>query len=322
MPMYNEAPVIAALRAEVTRFMSDVKCEVEVLLVNDGSTDETLARIADWSAEDPRIKIVHLSRNFGQQFAATAGLDFATGDAIVLIDSDLQDPLPMIHEMIARYMEGYDVAYGQRMARPGEGRFKRLTAWIFYRIMRYLTDWQLPVDAGDFRLLSRQCLDSLKSLRETHRFLRGMVSWVGYPQIAVPYLRAKRMVGETKYPVWKMVAFAWTAATSFSTFPLRISFVLGVIFGLGGLEEAIRAFLAVLLGWSVVPGWRSLMVVTSLLGSAILLSISMLGEYVGKMYEQSKGRPLYLVARTFNIEEGQSKAATAEQSAERWRTLG
>jgi dolichol-phosphate mannosyltransferase len=305
IPMYNEAAVVDALRADLERFMREVPCETEVLLVNDGSSDETLARIADWASRDRRIRVIHLSRNFGHQIAATAGLDHASGDAVVLIDADLQDPVSVIHAMIERYREGYDVVYGQREARSGESPFKRLTAWAFYRMMRALVYKDLPVDTGDFRLMSRHCLAGLRTMGETHRFLRGMVAWVGYPQCAVKYRRAPRAGGETKYPLRKMIAFAWTAATSFSALPLKISFATGCIAGCFGVEEAIRAFLAATLGWYVVPGWTSLMIVTSLIGSVLLISVGILGEYVGKIYEQSKNRPLYLVARTFNVEPSQ-----------------
>ena len=311
IPMYNEEEVVDFLRVELEQFMSEVSMEVEVVLVNDGSSDKTIDKIAHWASVDGRIKVIHLSRNFGHQIAATAGLDYATGDAVVLIDADLQDPLSVVHQMIERYREGYDVVYGQRIARHGESAFKRFSAWAFYRVMRRMVHKSLPVDTGDFRLISRECLDGLKRMRETHRFLRGMVAWVGYPQFALKYERAARVAGETKYPMRKMLAFAWTAATSFSTVPLHFSILLGLVTGLFGIEEGIRAILASLLGWYAVPGWTSLMVVTSIIGSALLISVGILGQYVGKLYEQSKERPLYLVSRTFNI----SPAPMAETMA-------
>jgi dolichol-phosphate mannosyltransferase len=299
--VYNEEAAVDFLRAEVERFMGEVASEMEVILVNDGSSDRTIDKIGAWAAEDRRIKVLHLSRNFGHQIASTAGLDYATGDAVVLIDADLQDPLPVVHQMLERYRGGYDVVYGQRVARQGESAVKLFTAWAFYRVMRLMVYKRLPLDAGDFRLISRECLNGLKRMRETHRFLRGMVAWVGYPQIAVKYQRARRVAGETKYPLRRMLALAWTAATSFSTVPLQISIVLGLITGIIGIEEGIRAILAALLGWYVVPGWTSLMVVTSIIGSALLISVGILGQYIGKIYEQLKERPLYLVSRTFNV---------------------
>jgi dolichol-phosphate mannosyltransferase len=181
--------------------------------------------------------------------------------------------------------------------------------------MRTLVDRRLPADVGDFRLISRECLDSLKEMRETHRFLRGMVAWVGYPQIAVKYHRGPRIAGSTKYPLRKMLAFAWTAATSFSTVPLRLSVFLGIAIGLFSIEEGVRAVLAYALGWYTIPGWKSLMVVTTAIGSALLTSIGIVGEYVAKLYEQSKGRPLYLVARSFNVAPGEASEAPGRASA-------
>ena len=302
IPMYNEQAAVPFLRPAIGQFAREVHCDLEVVLVNDGSSDGTLEAILAWAREDRRIKVIHLSRNFGHQLSATAGLDYATGDAVVLIDADLQDPLEVVHAMIERYREGYDVAYGQRQSRTEESIFKRFTAWAFYRLMRAFAYRRLPLDSGDFRLFSRDCLAGLRRMRETHRFLRGMSAWVGYPQVAVPYRRAGRSAGETKYPFYKMLAFAWTAATSFSALPLKLSIILGVIVGLFGVEEAFRALLAFSFGWYVVPGWTSLMVVISLIGSSLLLSVGLLGEYVAKIYEQAKERPLYLVSRTFNVD--------------------
>ena len=301
IPMYNEEAVVPFLRSALERFMTEVAGETEIILVNDGSTDETLAQIAAWAREDPRVKVLHLSRNFGHQIACTAGLDFASGDAVVVLDADLQHPLPVIHEMVRRYCEGYDVAYAAGLVRDGESWFKKFSAWFFYRLMRSLVYKRLPVDAGDFRLISRNCLDGLRQMRETHRFLRGMVAWVGYAQIAIPYERGVRVAGRSKYPLHKMLAFAWTAATSFSILPLRIIMTFGLIVTLFGVEEAVRAILAHIFNWYTGRGWTELIVVVSVIGGTMLMSIGMLGEYVGKIYEQSKERPLYLVARTVNI---------------------
>jgi dolichol-phosphate mannosyltransferase len=299
VPLYNEEETLPFLRAEMEHLFSQLEGEAEIVLVNDGSTDATLSQLVGWAGEDARVKVLHLSRNFGHQLAATAGLDYAAGDAVVLMDADLQDPPDVVHAMIQRYREGYDVVYGQRASRAGESVLKRFTAWVFYRLMRVLVYSQLPPDTGDFRLISRSCLDALKSLQETHRFLRGMVAWIGYPQTAVLYDRRERIAGATKYPFRGMLAFAWTAVTSFSSLPLRFSLLMGIATALLALEELVRALLAHLLGWYTVPGWASLMIVTSLIGSVILISLGIIGEYVGKIYEGVKGRPLYLVARTF-----------------------
>ena len=312
IPMYNEELVVHHLRAELDKFLHEVPARTEVVIVNDGSSDRTIDELASWAEQDPRIKVLHLSRNFGHQIASTAGLDYATGDAVVLIDADLQDPLPVVHGMIDHYCEGYDVVYGKREARAGESAMKRFTAWSFYRVMRRMVYKGLPVDAGDFRLISRECLNGLNEMREVHRFLRGMVAWVGYPQIALKYQRAPRVAGETKYPMTKMLALAWTAATSFSTVPLHFSIVFGMIMGLVGIEEGIRALAASVLGWYIVPGWTSLMVLTSLMGSALLISVGIVGEYIGKIYEQSKERPLYLISRTFNVADPATRKTTAQ----------
>ena len=299
IPFYNEEAVVSLLRKAFDSFACDVSCSVELVLVNDGSSDCTLSLLAEWAKSDSRVMVLHLSRNFGHQIAATAGLDHAHGDAVVLLDADLQDPLPVIHQMIDRYCDGYDVVFGLRASRTGESTWKRFTAWTFYRVMRVLIHRELPPDVGDFRLISRACLDAVSQMRETHRFLRGMVTWVGFPQSAVTYHRQARAAGVTKYPLRKMLAFSWIAATSFSTLPLRLSMIFGALVGVLGLEEGTRAAMAHVFGWYTVPGWTSLTVLLSLIGSALLISIGILGEYVAKLYEQSKGRPLYIVARKF-----------------------
>ena len=310
VPLYNEEAAVPFLRAALEQFMEEVSCQTEIILVNDGSTDMTLAQIGGWAANDFRVKVVHLSRNFGHQNACTAGLDFASGDAIVLLDADLQHPPHVIHAMIRRYCEGYDVAYAAGLAREGETWFKRFSAWLFYRLMRGWVYKSLPADAGDFRLMSRECLDGLQKMRETHRFLRGMIAWVGYAQIAVPYERNQRVAGRTKYLLRNMLSFAWTAATSFSTLPLHISTVVGLLVALFGMEEAVRAVIEHVFAGRTVSGWTSLMVMICVIGGTMLVSIGILGEYVGKLYEQSKDRPLYLVARTLNLRADESEPAS------------
>ncbi len=302
IPMFNEEAVVPFLRSTVAQFISELKGGAEVILVNDGSTDLTLREVVEWAKQDDRVKIINLSRNFGHQIALTAGLDYATGDAIVTIDADLQDPVNLVHSMIERYREGYDVIYGRRRMRPADSWLKRATAWLFYRFMRAFIHKDLPVDSGDFRLLSRSCLNGLQQMRETHRFLRGMVAWVGFPQIGIQYDRQPRVAGSTKYTFPNMINFAWTAATSFSILPLKASTWLGGFVTLLGLGEALHALLAKIFRWYVVPGWTSLTVLISILGGATLVSIGVLGEYVGKLYEQTKSRPLYLVSQTVNVD--------------------
>ncbi len=300
VPCYNEELSLPPFAGEVTHFIDDSPYPCEVILVNDGSTDRTLDFLVEWSTRDSRIKVLSLSRNFGHQIASTAGVDRAMGDAVVLIDADLQDPLCVIHQMVAQYRSGYDVVCGQRTSRAGENAFKRATAWFFYRTMRFFFLQALPRDVGDFRLMSRRCVDSLCSMRELHRFLRGMVAWAGYPQTCVRYERQARVAGDTKYPLHKMIGLAWTAAVSFSPLPLRISFFAAGLMALLALEEAARAFVAHLAG-RTLPGWTALMIVISMSNAVLLMTVGVLGEYIAKIFEEGKGRPLYIVADAWNV---------------------
>ena len=310
IPVYNEAEVLPLLRNRLSAFMDRLGTLVELILVNDGSSDQTVDGLHAWVEEDARVTLLNLARNFGHQAAVTAGLDHATGDAIVVMDADLQDPPEVIHQMLAEYCRGYDVVYGKRIARKGETLFKRWSAWAFYRIMRTMIHRDLPEDVGDFRLISRRCLDAVAGMRETHRFLRGMISWAGFPQTAVTYARDARAAGVTKYPMWKMLKFAWTAAISFSPLPLKLSFGLGVVLALLGVTQAVNAIVRTALGLYTVPGWTSVMVVVCLIGSAILISIGVLGEYVGRIFEESKGRPLYVVAESVNAAHAKPKESS------------
>jgi glycosyltransferase involved in cell wall biosynthesis len=306
MPFYNEQDIFPILRPQLTKFLDNSPYPCEVIAVNDGSSDQTIDLLVHWSQTDSRIKVLNLSRNFGHEYASTAGIDHASGEAIVLIDADLQDPLEVIHRMVDQYRQGYDVVCGQRVARSGERVFKKFTAWFFYRCMRVFFLKALPQDVGDFRLMSRRCVDSLRSMRELHRFLRGMVAWVGYPQICVPYEREARVAGVTKYSLRKMIRLAWTAAVSFSALPLRISFFGAGIMTLVAIEEAIRALIEHFSG-KTVPGWTSLMVVLSMSNAALMIAVGILGEYVGRIYEEGKGRPLYLVADAWNLKQHEEK---------------
>ena len=300
MPFYNEEEMFSLLRPCITKFFDNAPFPCELVAVNDGSSDRTIQLLVEWCQADSRIKVLNLSRNFGHQYASTAGVDFAMGDAIVLMDADLQDPLDIVHRMVEQYRKGYDVVCGQRVTRSGEGVFKKFTAWFFYRAMRIFFLKSLPPDVGDFRLMSRRCVDSLGAMREMHRFLRGMVAWVGYPQICVPYERQARAAGETKYPLRKMIRLAWTAAVSFSALPLRLSFIGAGVMAMVALEEAVRA---VIMHFShrTVPGWTSLMVVLCLSNAALMIAVGILGEYVGRIYEEGKERPLYVVSDSWNI---------------------
>src|SRR5215467_12926421 len=204
IPVYNEAAVLPLLRQRLSHFADSLPCQLEIIFVNDGSSDQSTELLMAWAADDARVRVLGFARNFGHQIAVTAGLDHASGDAVVVLDADLQDPPEVIHAMLFQYCRGYDVVYGRRTVRKGETVFKRFTAWAFYRLMRAAIHPDLPADAGDFRLISRRCLNALAQMRETHRFLRGMISWVGFPQTAVDYEREPRAAGTTKYPLRRM----------------------------------------------------------------------------------------------------------------------
>jgi len=318
IPAFNEEPIIPALQERLTRFLATLPCKVEVIVVNDGSSDRTLELLTDWAAADGRIRVLGLARNFGHQAAVTAGLDRAAGDAVVILDADLQDPPEAIHDMLARYRQGYDVVYGQRISRDGESVAKRLTAWLFYRLMRLLIYRDLPADAGDFRLISRPCLDAVRSMRETHRFIRGMVAWTGFAQTAVPYQRGPRAAGRSKYPFGKMLKFAWTAAVSFSPLPLRLGLVLGFVVAAIGVAFGAFVIAGRIFGWyRPAPGWASLVVLITLLGGAVLISNGILGEYVGRIFEESKARPLYIVAQSANFPATRQPAPVNPPAADR-----
>jgi glycosyltransferase involved in cell wall biosynthesis len=301
IPVFNESAMLPILRKKLTAFIESLPMPVELILINDGSSDDSMLHLLAWSREDPRARVLGLARNFGHQIAVTAGLDAARGDAVVVMDADLQDPPEVIHDMLREYRLGYDVVYGQRINRRGETLFKRVSAWAFYRLMQRFVHKDLPIDAGDFRLISRPCLDAVRSMRETHRFLRGMMAWVGFPQTAVRFERPPRAAGETKYPLRRMLHFAWTAALSFSPAPLRISFAFGVLVSALGMAIAVYAVVRKLIGLPVEPGWTSLLLVICLIGAGILLSIGVLGEYIARIFEEVKDRPLYVISVSANL---------------------
>ncbi|MCG6144892.1 glycosyltransferase [Leptospira bandrabouensis] len=301
IPCYNEESSLPFLKERLEDLIKILPTKVEVIFVNDGSSDQTIFQLVSWAEKDPQIQVVSLSRNFGHQLAVTAGMDYAKGDAVVVMDADLQDPPEVILEMLTKYREGYDVVYGQRLARSGESFFKKATAWAFYRLMKILVHKDLPLDSGDFRLISRRCLDALNGLRENHRFLRGMNAWIGFPQTPVFYKRDPRVAGETKYPLRKMLKLAMNAAVSFSPLPLRFSLALGIIVAIIGFAVGFyalfRAFQHFILEMPIVynPGWATIVTLICLIGGSILISIGILGEYIARIFEESKGRPLYVV---------------------------
>ena len=301
LPIYNEEEVIPILHDRLQTFLGTLGVETEVLFVNDGSKDKSLPLLKELASKDPRYKVLGFARNFGHQSAITAGVDYARGQAVFVMDADLQDPPEVVVEMLARWREGYDVVYGQRRSREGETWFKLITAKYFYRVFRAMIPIEVPLDAGDFRLMSRQVVLTLRSLREAHRFVRGMVAWVGFRQIAVLYDRPGRAAGETKYPLRKMIRFAIDGITSFSVVPLRFATYLGMVISAASVLYAVWALVAKIWMHTPVQGWTTTVVLGALLSSVQLLMIGILGEYVGRIYEQVKIRPLYIVRDRVNL---------------------
>lgn len=295
IPVYNEAETLPELRTRICEIMDRMDGSAEVVLINDGSRDRSYETMLEINRQDPRFKIIHFARNFGHQMAISAGMDLASGQAVIIMDADLQDPPEVVLEMAQRWRQGYEVVYGVREEREGETWFKRVTAAGFYRILRHVTDLDIPADVGDFRLVDRKALDAFRALREKHRYVRGMFTWIGFKQIGVHYKRSARFAGNTKYPLKKMLKLAMDGVVSFSMAPLRmalnVGFVLAGVAFLGGVTSIIAKFA----GAFVVPGWVSLMVVESFMGGLILVVLGVMGEYVGRIYEEVKDRPLYLV---------------------------
>jgi glycosyltransferase involved in cell wall biosynthesis len=299
-PVYNEEDTLVEFYERATRALEGLP--FELVLVDDGSTDESLALLSRLASEDPRVRVVCLSRNFGHQTALTAGLDHATGGAVVMLDADLQDPPELIPRMLDHWRAGCDVVYAVRQHREGESRFKLTTARWFYKLFAKLAQVELEQNAGDFRLLDRRPLDALRSMRERNRFLRGMTVWVGYRQAAVPYTRDARYAGKTKYTIPKMLRFSLDAILSFSHRPLQLATLLGfVISTLAFL--AIPAVIILRILGSYLPGFGTVTIAVLLLGGIQLIAIGIIGEYVGRIYDEVKGRPLYLVRARLNISE-------------------
>ena len=295
IPIYNEEAVLPQLDERLMALLGKLgELSCEVVFVDDGSKDKSLALLRLMVEREPRFRVVSFSRNFGHQRAITAGIDAARGKAVVVMDADLQDPPEVILEMVAKWREGFDVVYGRRRTRAGETPFKLFTAKIFYRVFAAMIPIEVPLDTGDFRLMSRRVVVAMRELRETHLFVRGLVSWLGFKQTAVDYDRDARAAGETKYPLRKMLAFAFDGIMSFSILPLRLTAYLGAIVGTCSVLYGLIAVLTHLLGVTQ-PGWTTTVVLVSFLFSVQLLMTGLLGEYIGRIYEQVKMRPLYVV---------------------------
>jgi glycosyltransferase involved in cell wall biosynthesis len=302
LPVFNEQDGLRELYHRVKGVLVGTGLRHEVIFVNDGSRDHSWDRILSLATEDRTVKAVNLSRNFGHQLAITAGIDVSSGNTVVVMDSDLQDPPELIPTLYEKYREGFDVVYAQRRKRDGETWFKRITAGLFYRIIRRMTTIDIPVDTGDFRLMSRRVVDDLKRLQEQSRFVRGLVTWVGYNQTPVLYDRDRRYGGETKYSIGKMMKFAFDGITGFSSQPLRLASHAGLLCAAGSLLlMVVLTVYKISGGQGLIPGWTSLAVAVLFLGSLQLLAIGILGEYIGRIYEEAKHRPLYLVRDLKNV---------------------
>jgi polyisoprenyl-phosphate glycosyltransferase len=302
VPIFNEQQSLPELFARLRSLMGELDGHAEVIMVDDGSTDASYSMMREISGSDQRFKLIRLSRNFGHQIAITAGLDVASGQAVIIIDADLQDPPELILEMVAKWRSGYEVVYALRAERTGESVFKRLTAAAFYRTLQRLTDIEAPLDVGDFRLVDRRALEAFRAMRENNRYVRGMFSWIGFRQAGVTYSRAPRFAGSTKFSLRRMMQFAIDGIVSFSNVPLRLALNLGFFLAALSFLVGIASITAKLTGAFVVPGWASLIVAVCFLGGIQLMILGVMGEYIARIYDEVKNRPLYLVMETRGFE--------------------
>jgi len=311
LPVYNEAAVLPLLMRSLRPVLDRLNADYEVVFVDDGSQDGTSSILRELAERDRRVKVIAFPRNFGHQAAISAGLDFAAGDAVIIMEADLQDPPDLLPRMLELFQEGYDVVSPQRRSRRGDSFFKRMTAGLSYWLMRHMVDKRLPEEVGDFRLLSRRAVSAIRQFREQHRFMRGMVAWLGLKEAILPFERQPRAAGETKYPLRKMLRFSWTAISSFSAFPLRICTFVGMCASCAGLLYVLYALYAALLRKTVVPGWTSLVFLQCLFFGVTLLSLGLVGDYIARIYEESKNRPLYVVSQAANLDTGAYSIARA-----------
>ena len=302
-PVFNEEAILHELYRRLTAVLDGAGLDWELVLVNDGSRDRSLEIMRELHAADARVKVVNFARNFGHQVAITAGTDYAQGQAVVIIDADLQDPPEVILDLLAKWREGYEVVYAVRSERKGETWFKEFTAKAFYRIIYKITDINIPMDTGDFRLMDRKVVEALKTMREKHRFMRGMSVWVGFRQTGVEYVRAERFAGETKYPLKKMLKFALDGITSFSYFPLQLATYIGFIVAAISVVGIIVTIILRLTGSHAFYGQATTLVAVLFLGGVQLISLGIIGEYLGRIYDEAKGRPLYIVHDALGFDE-------------------
>lgn len=295
VPVCNEMAVLPAFYQRLSDVLGQLAESCELLFIDDGSTDGSTAWLLDLRGRDERVTVLELSRNYGKEVALSAGLDYASGDAVILIDADLQDPPELLPDFVSAWREGYDVVYGQRQSREGETWLKVQSARWFYRIINRLSDVTIPPDAGDFRLLSRRAVEAVRALGERHRYMTGLFAWVGFPSKAIPYARAPRQAGRSKWNYWRLWSLALEGITSFSTAPLRLATGLGVITASLALLYGLFFLLRTLLFGNPVPGYPSLIVVVLFLGGVQLICLGIIGEYLGRTYDETKQRPLYFL---------------------------
>ena len=295
VPVHNESTVLGTFHARIRQVMEETGDCYEIIYVDDGSSDDSLTKLDEIRAADASVAVLELSRNFGKEVALSAGLDHARGDAVILIDADLQDPLELVHRFHEEWKNGYDVVYGKRIDRRGDSRTKVISARWFYRILNYLSDVEIPEDVGDFRLLSRRAVDALASLPERHRYMKGLYAWIGFPQKAIPYVREPRESGDSKWNYWRLWNFALEGITSFSDVPLKIATYLGAVTSGFAMLYAVFLLVRTLIWGNPVPGYPSLIIVVLFLGGVQLICRGIIGEYVARTYQETKGRALYFV---------------------------
>lgn len=312
IPVFNESAVLEIFHKRLSATLDSLNCDCEILYVNDGSSDSSLSIMRSVQATDERVSIIDLSRNFGKEIALSAGLDYTTGDASIIIDADLQDPPELIPVLLQRWQDGYDVVYAQRKNRAGEGYIKKITAYGFYRVIRRLCDFPIPSDTGDFRLLSMRAVKAMRQFRERHRFMKGLFAWIGYPQTAVEYQREARRAGESKFSFWKLWNLALEGITSFSVGPLKAATYIGLSIAFGAFLFAGWVVLKTIMYGEPVRGYPTIMTTILLLGGMQLTAIGILGEYLGRVFNETKQRPLYFVNAVYanRGETGEAPAPT------------
>lgn len=316
VPAFNEEAVLPQFHQTIAQVLSELPFDFEIVYINDGSSDNTLGIINELRQADKQVTLIDLSRNFGKEIALTAGLQKAAGDAVIVIDADLQDPPELIPDLIREWQNGYDVVYAQRTHRKGESLFKRTTAHFFYRIIQRISKIAIPEDTGDFRILSRRAVNALNTFGEQHRFMKGLFAWIGYSQKAVHYQRDPRHAGETKWNYWKLWNFALDGITSFTTAPLKISTYLGLFTAASAFVYGIYMVIETLIYGNPVPGYPSLIVIILILGGVQLVAIGILGEYLGRIFNETKRRPLYFINEYLPSQQSGSSQAANDRTTE------